>query len=126
MNNLIGGQFGYDWNNQEKSSRLGSLISSNLFYSGRMAFFSILKKLKKYGVNEIEIPLYLCGSILQTIKKSQMKYSFYTIDKNFNPKPKLYSPTLDDILDRVSIILNSYGLLYSEYPNKLRFIDSTG
>jgi hypothetical protein len=48
--------------------------------SGRSAFAQILKDLKKYGVEHVHLPAYLCDSLLQPVRAVGMQHSFYPVD----------------------------------------------
>ena len=55
----------------------------NFFAQGRTAFYYGLIKLKIKKENKILIPNYICKSLLTSIIKLNINYSFYNIDDNF-------------------------------------------
>ncbi len=73
----IGGFFPFELNfNKEYYS---AAIKLN---SGRNALWYILKA---YKPKKVYIPFYICDSVLEPIKKLNVNFEFYKIDKNFEP-----------------------------------------
>ena len=63
--------------------------------------FNTFKKEKK--INMIYIPAFICDCLIPPINKMNMKYSFYSIDKNFNG-------LFDAKKNCAVLILNYFGL----------------
>lgn len=72
----IGGYLGLELSLNQKGEYHSSAIALN---SGRNALLYILEE---SAVNHIYIPYYTCQAVLEPIKKTGIKYSFYRLDKN--------------------------------------------
>jgi hypothetical protein len=55
--------------------------------SGRAALAVVLKHLINLGVTHINLPAYLCGSVLLPIKELDLTYSFYKVDDELASHP---------------------------------------
>ena len=81
-----------------------SSIEKNFTLNGISSFFQILIHLKKEKkINMVYIPAFICDCLIPPINKLNMKYSFYSIDKNFNG-------LFDAKKNCAVLILNYFGL----------------
>ena len=125
MREVIGGPFGYDYESTHNSA-LSQNLKKNLFVSGRSAFLhSVNYMFNKKKINEIEIPCYLCESIINTLKINKIKYSLYKIDKNFNLSPKLKKNTLTLLINYFSLNLGNIEEIKNSYPGHNFLEDAT-
>ena len=70
MRKIIGGNLEYQKAKNFSENMLSRNIKQNLFLSGRSAFLGTVKYMfKKKNINKIEIPCFLCKSIVTTLKK---------------------------------------------------------
>ncbi len=103
MRKLIGGNYGFKRTYRIKNNFF-IRNSDNLFPSGRSAFISLVEYLfKKNNLSKIEIPTFLCESIAQSLHRYNFDYSFYSINKKFELKPKLKK-------DTITLLVNLFGM----------------
>ena len=77
---------------------------NNFYPSGRSAFIAAVKYLfKKNNIEKIEIPCFLCESIVHSLIQNNIKYSLYSIDMKFNMAPELKKNTL-------TLLVNFFGM----------------
>ncbi len=74
----------------------------NFFSNGRSALLHILNKLENEGLQKIYLPLFCCDSIIKTVKKTKLKFDFYSLNRNLEPKIK---PTKGSII----LVVNYFG-----------------
>ena len=99
-NNVIGGEFEIDL------SRKGAFLEMQDTYyyaSGRSALYHILSSVK---VKRVWLPDYLCISVVEAVRKSGIKYVFYELDDNLDPKFETLAP---DEYDAV-LLIDYFGL----------------
>lgn len=99
-NKVIGGEFEIDL------KRKGSFSESpDTYYysSGRSALYYILSSVK---VKRVWLPDYLCISVVEAVRKSGIKYVFYELDNNLDPKFETLAP---DEYDAV-LLIDYFGL----------------
>lgn len=103
----IGGYFSLE--NLLSKEYHSDLLSLN---SGRNALLYVLKARK---IKKLYIPYYLCDSISDTLKRNDIKFERYRIDKNFIP---LFDSVLHD--NEYIYIVNYFGQLDNNTINKLK------
>ena len=55
--------------------------------SGRGALTLVLRHLKTLGVTHVQLPAYLCDSLLLAVKAAALGHSFYPVDENLAAQP---------------------------------------
>jgi len=104
-----GSNFRYSLNQNLKKK---SNIEDYLYLNGRMAFKSILNKLKKRRKRKIFIPNYICESLIDVIDKKKFNINFYNVRNNFEIE-------LPNTKNEIILIINFFGIKY-KIPNKLK------
>lgn len=97
---MIGGEFEIDLRLKGSFSE-----SPDTYYyaSGRSALYYILSSVK---VKRVWLPDYLCISVVEAVRKSGIKYVFYELDNNLDPKFETLAP---DEYDAV-LLIDYFGL----------------
>jgi hypothetical protein len=72
--------------------------------SGRAALALILEQLKHRGVRHVQLPAYLCGSMLAPVKASGLAYSFYPVGQDMMAQP-------DPLPGAAVVLLHYFGWL---------------
>ena len=106
MNYNIGGEFDFNKNFLKKTIKENKFYELNHNYTinGISAFYQILLKLVKKRIKIIYIPDLICESLILPIKKLNLKYKFYKIDKNLNSN---FLPKEDSAI----LIINYFGTI---------------
>lgn len=126
MRKIIGGNLEYQKAKNFSENMLSRNIKQNLFLSGRSAFLGTVKYMfKKKNINKIEIPCFLCKSIVTTLKKNKINYTFYKIDKNFNLKPNLKKNVLTLLVNYFSINTKNIEKLILNNKNHSFILDAS-
>ena len=55
--------------------------------SGRGALTLVLRRLKSLGVTHVQLPAYLCESLLLAVNAAALEHSFYPVDENLVSQP---------------------------------------
>lgn len=99
-NKVIGGEFEID---PCRKGSFSEMPDTYCYASGRSALYHILRSVK---VKCVWLPDYLCISVVEAVKKSGIKYLFYELDSNLDPKFETLSP---DEFDAV-LLIDYFGL----------------
>lgn len=99
-NKVIGGEFEIDLS---RKGSFAELPDTYCYASGRSALYHILRSVK---VKCVWLPDYLCISVVEAVKKSGIKYLFYELDNNLDPKFETLAP---DEYDAV-LLIDYFGL----------------
>lgn len=108
MQKTIGGEF--EINSLQSGSYAARNRSYQYYSSGRAALYAIIRYLiKSKTINRILLPDYLCSSIVDTVIKSGVKYTFYAIRTDLQPDIKTLSNLIE--INDVILVINYFGLL---------------
>lgn len=100
MNRKIGGEFDLNLSFSKENN-------FQYFDSGRSAFRRILKDLKKNDILQIQIPEYLCNSIIDSINKENLSYNFYSLNEKLHVN---YSSLIEHNKNTAVLLINFFGL----------------
>jgi hypothetical protein len=56
--------------------------------SGRAALFLVLTELRRQGIREVQLPSFLCESLLSPVQRSGLEVRFYRIDRDLRAYPE--------------------------------------
>lgn len=100
---VIGGEYAFDSACCNPDERL----NVNLFSSGRMALYAILKTITAIKEVHVHLPDYLCSSITRTILDLHIPFSFYHVTPDFLPD----LATLAVHENSVVLLINYFGMV---------------
>jgi hypothetical protein len=101
----IGGEFELSALSFESEQQLESPnceVKGTWTSCGRTALALILKELRTRGVTHLQLPAYLCDSILSTVKALDFQFSFYRVDDALVAQPE---PSPNDAV----LVINYFG-----------------
>lgn len=123
--NVIGGEFEITSNNLASFVKTYKNPEEDImtYASGRSSLYYILSDAKKrFGINKILLPDYLCHSIYATAVKAEVVVDFYSLSENL----ELQKENLSNLYDKKTAVLliNYFGLQnLSKQKEILRSID---
>ena len=118
----IGGEFeinSFPKASIKKSEKLNKYRSGVWTTNGRSALYLIIKKLADKNINHIHLPAFICDSIIQAVKKCQIDYSFYPINKNMSAIPDPPSNSAVLLIHYFGVINPTTKSLKDEFSNNL-------
>ena len=125
MRKLIGGNFGFI-EDANSANNFFMKNSEKLFPSGRSAFINLVKYIfREKKIKKIEIPSFLCESIASSLHINKIRYSFYSINKKFELKPKLKKDTLTLLVNLFSLNTENINRIALNNKNNNFIIDNT-
>ena len=95
LSSAIGGYFELELNKNEEYHKAAVKLNT-----GRNAFEYILRA---YNYKKVFIPYYTCDVMLEPLKKLNIKYEFYRIDKRFMP-----NINFENIKSDEALVYNNY------------------
>jgi hypothetical protein len=91
--------------------------------SGRGALMLVLRHLKSLGVTHVQLPAYLCESLLLAIKAAALDHSYYPVDENLAAQPDPKKGTALLVIDYFGWLNPSVGPLEDLDASGNRFIE---
>lgn len=109
-NRVIGGEFDLDINALEyKQNNNGFLNGLCKYSSGRSALYYILLDIqRRYCINKIYLPDYLCSSVIIAAEKSQINFVFYNLNDQLEIDTNNFILKTDE--KAAVLIINYFGL----------------
>lgn len=107
---MIGGEFDIELSKMEQMNAFALAPNEYAYSSGRAALYQILNHIKQsFCVKTILLPEYLCESIVETVKKTSLPYSFYAIDEQLSLEENSLSEVYK--INSSILIINYFGLV---------------
>jgi hypothetical protein len=109
MNKVIGGEFeiGYRFIRKINKEVPKEFAQGYFYSSGRAAIFHILNFLIGKGKQQILLPDYLCGSIVDAVKLTSLPFEFYSINSDLTINTDSVREKLND--ESIILIINYFG-----------------
>lgn len=110
-NRIIGGEFDVDLQSlQYKYGDEKTLEDSYRYSSGRSALYYILLNIqKRYQITTVYLPDYLCSSVVEATKRSQMNALFYNLNNLLEIDESRFPMESDE--KAAVLIINYFGLM---------------
>ena len=108
-NNIIGGEFDIDLQSLQYQRGCNDLHNIYKYASGRSALYYILLDIKRrFGINKILLPDYLCSSVVFAASKAGMGVCYYELNESLEIDTNSFVHQYD--IDSAVLIINYFGL----------------